>query len=233
MAKTYGKRWTLGASLGAGGQGEVFYASDKSGIFSEPVALKRLKNRKRAGRFIREIEAIASVDHQHVIKLIDHSPVVIDDDEQPLYIVMPVAVGGDLSKRALSYKDSLDSTLIVAQQLASALAAAHNAGVIHRDVKPENVLFRDEGHHAILTDFGICSMYADERLTLVDEAVGPRAFMAPEMEGGRAIEVRPAADVYSLGKLIYYMISGGVTLSREAIHEKQYSNIFSAPSYAK
>lgn len=227
MAKTYGNRWTLGESLGSGGQGDVFYAMDKSGIFSEPVALKRLKNRKRAERFMREINAIASVDHQHVIKLIDYSPVVIDDDEQPLYIVMPVAAGGDLSKRVLAYKDSLDSTLIVAQQLASALAAAHSAGVVHRDVKPQNVLFRDQGHDAILTDFGICYMYADERITPVDEAVGPRVFMAPEMEGGRAIEVRPAADVYSLGKLIYYMISGGVMLPREAIHEKQYSNIFS------
>jgi serine/threonine protein kinase len=226
MAKTFGNRWVLGDSLGSGGQGDVFYATDKSKRFTELVALKRLKNRKRAERFIREIEAISRVDHQHVIKLIDHSPIVIDDNEQPLYIVMPVAEGGDLSKRALAYRDSFDSTLIVAQQLASALAASHNAGVIHRDVKPQNVLFRDQGHHAILTDFGICHMYADERITPLDEAVGPRAFMAPEMEGGRAIDVRPTADVYSLGKLIYYMISGGKVLPREAIHEEQYSKIF-------
>jgi serine/threonine protein kinase len=226
MAKIYGERWVLGDSLGSGGQGDVFYATDKSGEITETVALKRLKNRNRAERFIREIEAIRSVDHQHVIKLIDHSSIGAEDKEKPMFIVMPVAAGGDLSKRVLTYKDSLDSTLIVAQQLASALTAAHNAGVIHRDVKPQNVLFRDGGHHSILTDFGICHIHADERITPIDEAVGPRVFMSPEMEGGRVIEVRPAADVYSLGKLIYYMISGGVMLPREAIHEPQYSNIF-------
>ncbi|WP_321891990.1 serine/threonine protein kinase [Paraburkholderia tropica] len=226
MAKIYGERWVLGESIGSGGQGDVFYASDRSGEISETVALKRLKNRNRAERFIREIEAIRTVDHQHVIRLIDHSPIDAGDSERSMYIVMPVAAGGDLSKRVLAYKNSLDSTLIVAQHLASALAAAHGAGVVHRDVKPQNVLFRDEGHHAILTDFGICYMHADERITPVDEAVGPRVFMPPEMEGGRAIEVRPAADVYSLGKLIYYMISGGVMLPREAIHEEQYAHVF-------
>ncbi|MBD8880110.1 protein kinase [Rhodanobacter sp. 7MK24] len=226
MAKTYGERWVLGNSLGSGGQGEVFYATDRSGEITEAVALKRLKNQNRAERFIREIEAIRSVDHQHVIKLIDHSSVNTADKEQPMFIVMPLAAGGDLSKRVLTYKDSLDSTLIVAQQLASALAAAHSAGVIHRDVKPQNILFQDGGHHSILTDFGICYMHADERVTPMDEAVGPRVFMSPEMEGGRVIEVRQAADVYSLGKLIYYMISGGVMLPREAIHEAQYASIF-------
>ncbi|MGA3252329.1 MAG: protein kinase, partial [Paraburkholderia sp.] len=159
MAKTYGDRWVLGESLGGGGQGDVFYATDLSGAYSEPVALKRLKNKNRADRFIREIEAIQRVNHQHVVKLIDHSPIESQDPTQPMYIVMPVAEGGDLGKRALAYKDSLDSTLIVAKQIASALEAAHKAGVIHRDVKPQNVLFRDAGHHALLTDFGICYMH--------------------------------------------------------------------------
>ncbi|SFT72181.1 serine/threonine protein kinase [Paraburkholderia aspalathi] len=225
MATTYGDRWILGGSLGGGGQGDVFHASDRSGQYPDPVALKRLRNRNREDRFIREIEAIQRVDHEHVVKLIDHSP-ISDDPKQSLYIVMPLAAGGDLSRRVLAYKDSLDSTLIVARQLASALAAAHGAGVVHRDVKPQNVLFRDVGQHALLTDFGICYMHADDRITPVDEAVGPRIFMAPEMEGGRIIDVRPAADVYSLGKLIYYMISGGVLLPREAIHEEPYAQVF-------
>ncbi|WP_257814221.1 protein kinase domain-containing protein [Burkholderia glumae] len=224
MATIYGDRWILRGSLGGGGQGDVFHASDRSGQYSDPVALKRLRNRNREDRFMREIEAIQRVDHEHVVKLIDHSP-ISGDPKQPLYIVMPLAAGGDLSKRVLAYKDSLDSTLIVARQLASALAAAHGAGVIHRDVKPQNVLFRDMGQHALLTDFGICYMHADNRITPVDEAVGPRIFMAPEMEGGRVIDVRPAADVYSLGKLIYYMISGGVLLPREAIHDESYAQV--------
>jgi serine/threonine protein kinase len=228
VAKIYGNRWELDGSLGAGGQGDVFRAFDITlGSAREPVALKRLKNRNRADRFIREIEAIRSVEHPHVIKLLDHSPLGEIESSESLYLVMPIAAGGDLSNRAAVYKNSLDSTLIVAQQLALALAAAHNANVIHRDVKPQNILFRDEGNHAILTDFGICYTHEEERITPLDEAVGPRVFMAPEMEGGRVIDVRPAADIYSLGKVIFYMISGGFSLPREAIHDEPYSRVFS------
>jgi serine/threonine protein kinase len=77
-----------------------------------------------------------------------------------------------------------------------------------------------------LSDFGICLIREAPRITETTEVVGPRAFMAPELEDGSRLDVTPAADVYSLGKVIYYMLSGGMTLPRERLNEQQFRRIF-------
>jgi serine/threonine protein kinase len=120
----------------------------------------------------------------------------------------------------------IDGVVLIGKQLASGLAASHAKGVIHRDVKPENILFTGVGHEVWLSDFGICLLREQTRSTDAGEVVGPRAFLAPELEDGGKLDVTPAADVYSLGKVLYYMISGGVILPRERLHEQQYSQIF-------
>jgi Protein kinase domain len=124
------------------------------------------------------------------------------------------------------YKNSVDAVLQVARQLASALGAAHQAGIIHRDVKPKNILFTGNGHDAWLSDFGICLIRKAPRITETPEVMGPRAFMAPELEDGGQLDVTPAADIYSLGKVIYFMLSGGVIVPRERLHEPQFAGIF-------
>ena len=141
---------------------------------------------------------------------------------------MPIADGSDLSKsgRIELYRETLDGTLLVAKQIASGLGSAHASNVVHRDVKPQNVLFTGHGHDIWISDFGICLIRGQDRITVTPEAVGPRAFMAPELEGGGKLEVTPAADIYSLGKVIYYMVSGGLILPRERLHEEEYSRIF-------
>lgn len=228
MAQVYGNRWKIVGDLGKGGQSDVFRATDESGALQGEFALKRVRNPKRFMRFAAEVNAIKQLNHPSIIELIDHSALDAEPDNlMKQFIVMPIASGGDLLARAEIYKDSLDSTLIVAKQLASALLVAHSSGIIHRDVKPQNVLFKSVGHDAILTDFGICIISDRPRATETDEVVGPWAFMAPELEGGGHLEVSPAADVYSLGKVIYFMISGGVVLPRERLHEDKYSSIFS------
>jgi serine/threonine protein kinase len=106
-------------------------------------------------------------------------------------------------------------TAWVLTAIADALQAAHAVGVIHRDVKPENIFFRGDGV-PVLGDFGICHTEGDQRVTVVDEAMGSRNYIAPEMESGR----RPGAptdrtDVYALGKVAYWMVSGGREFARE------------------
>jgi serine/threonine protein kinase len=100
---------------------------------------------------------------------------------------------------------------------------------IHRDIKPENILFPGERHEIWVSDFGICLIQTrEERNTRDGEVVGPAVFMAPELERGGNLDVTPDADIYSLGKVIYYMITGGIRMPRERVHEEDYAAPFSA-----
>lgn len=230
MAQTYGGRWQLssGKNLGSGGQGEVFRVTDIRGEYQGEFALKRVLNPSRHERFRREIEAVKIIQHRNIIKLIDHSALSDSNGEiEKQFLVMPIAEGGDLSKpgRVEIYKDSIDGVIQVGNQLAAALIAAHAAGVIHRDIKPANILFTDMGHETWLSDFGICLLREHTRLTEHGEVVGPRSFLAPELEDGSQLDVTAAADVYSLGKVLYYMVSGGFILPRERLDEDRYKEI--------
>ena len=227
MAKVYGGRWEVIDPIAAGGQAEVFRVRDLRSEYTGELALKRVLNPKRHPRFVDEVEAIKRLDHPNVIRLIDHSALNVGDGEiEKQFLVMPLAAAGDLSRRAGLYKDNADSVVQVAKQLANALKAAHDAGIIHRDVKPANIVFASETHDPWLCDFGICLIRDQDRSTGIAEVVGPVQFMAPELEGGGQLDVTPAADVYSLGKVTYFMLSGGTTLPRERLHEPEYSRVF-------
>jgi serine/threonine protein kinase len=227
--KLYGGRWKTVPGvppLGEGGQSVVFPVVDVRGEYQGHWALKRVLNPARHERFRNEIEAIKRLRHPSIIKLIDHS--ALDDDAEKQFLVMPIADGGDLSKRGRIelYRETLDGALLVAKQIANGLRAAHANNVLHRDIKPQNILFTGRGHDIWISDFGICLLRGQDRTTPTPEVVGPRAFMAPELEDGGKLEVTPAADIYSLGKVIYYMVSGGIMLPRERLHEEQHSRIF-------
>jgi hypothetical protein len=225
----YGGRWKTGDGLGEGGQGHVFRAVDTTGQLPGEFALKRVRNPKRNERFRNEIDATKRLSHPNIIRLIDHSALdeTAGGDERP-FLVMPIAEGGDLSDpdRLSVYAGSIEAVLQVARQIASALDAAHSAGVIHRDVKPENILFTGKGHNVWISDFGICLIRGRDRPTETGEVVGPHGFMARELENGGCLDVTPAADVYSLGKLIFYMFSGGIVLPRETVHDGRYDELF-------
>ncbi len=225
MAKVYGERWKgVEGNLGQGGQGCVVSVIDLSEQLEGTFALKRVTNPKRRDRFRAEVEAIKRLDHANIVKLIDHSALEADVDSHKQFLVMPVAEGGDLDKpgRRRLYAGDIDATLVVAIQIADALAYAHHAGVIHRDIKPANILCTGDGHEVWVSDFGICLIDEAERATEEHEVVGPWAFMAPELESGGQLDVTPACDVYSLGKLIYYLLSDGLVFPRERLHEPQY-----------
>lgn len=226
MAQIYGNRWRNLGSLDQGGQGEIFRVEDQSGAVPGVSALKRIRNPTRRDLFRREVTAISRLQHPNIIPLLDHSALDGADGADKQYLVMPLAQCA-LPKRLPVLAGSLDSVVKVALQIASALEAAHAGGVIHRDVKPGNILFWSDGLDVWLSDFGICLIREEDRSTPSGEVMGPRAFLAPELEHGGKLDVSPSVDIYSLGKVIYYMLSGGDVIPREEIANEKFTAIFS------
>jgi serine/threonine protein kinase len=224
MAQIYGGRWQNLGSLGEGGQGHVFRVKDIRAEHQGEFALKRVQNSSRNSRFQNEVEAIKRLQHPNIIRLIDHSAFDGEDGETQ-YLVMPIAEGGDLAhdRRLRLYTDNIDAVLSVSKQIALGLSTAHAAEVIHRDIKPANILSTGNGHDVWISDFGICFFREAERHTAEAEVVGARFFMAPELEYGGKLDVTPAADIYSLGKVIFFLMSGGVVLPREYLHQEQFA----------
>lgn len=190
----------------------------EQGDVSGPLyVLKRLKNRNRLDRFAREVTTALSLDHPNILKVVDQ-----DLEQERPYFVAEYCAGGPLDDADLSQYGFVDK-LRIFRAICRAVGYAHAQGVIHRDIKPANIFLRAEEHTPVVGDFGICFLTEEgERITLVDEAVGPRLFMAPELEDGRLEDISPASDVYSLGKLLYWIMSGKV-FSRERHREKAYN----------
>lgn len=204
----YGERWTIVQTVGEGGQGQVFEVEDAQG--GPNRILKRLKNIKRLERFAAELKAIQLIDHPNVIKLVDH-----DLQSEKPYLVVELISDGSLNKHLGAVASDPLRALRLFEEICEGVRAAHQAGIVHRDLKPENILLRGRFGPPVVADFGICHIEDGERVTLTEEAVGPRLYMAPELEDGRADEVHPTSDVYSLGKVLWTMLSGRQVFSRE------------------
>jgi len=209
------KGWTEVRLIAEGGQGWTYKVRRSSEDNGEWFVFKRLKNAERASRFQSEIKALRALRHPGILQITEDG----DLDGKPYYIA-EYCGSGDLSKRSLNGATTLEK-LQVFRQICSAVAAAHTAKIIHRDIKPSNILVRTDGSIAV-GDFGLClHLDAEERLTLTEEAVGARNYMAPELEDGRREDVAPAADVYSLGKILYFLFAGR-SFSREKHRDQGY-----------
>jgi len=232
--KPFGARWkpTGGAGLGGGGQGDIVRVVDVTGKQPGEYALKRLRDVNRIDRFRNEVEALKRLNHPRIVKIIDHSALTLEKDEGPHFIVMPIAEGRDAEKRIDLFRGNIENVLHVGIQTAEALAAAHRVDVVHRDVKPANILFPGEGLDIWLTDFGICRIEKDERDTPPGFIMGPRRFAAPEIEEGVS-EVSPSVDVYSLGQVLFNLLSGGRVFFRENVHDAQHDASFPPGEQAK
>ncbi len=230
MADTiYGGRWQRVDEhpLGEGGQAQTFLVRDITGDPEQRFALKRLKNVKRVDRFHQEIEAIMALNHPNVLALVDFS-LGSDDKKDKPYLVTEYCEGGSLAAGDRSrWASDPVATLELFAEICDGVAAAHlrsGGPIIHRDIKPENVLLRRADGPPVVGDFGIAYIEDGERerLTLTDEAVGAWLFMAPELADGRTDEVRPWSDVYSLGKLLFWMLNGGSVFDREKHREERW-----------
>jgi hypothetical protein len=195
-------RYRLGRRLGSGGFGTVYAAHDER--LDRPVALKLIPAHGPAPeRAQREALAAARLHHSGIVAVYDAG-----DDPDGRYLVSELVRGRTLDALerdgALSDRD----VLRVGLALAEALGHAHERGVIHRDVKPQNVIVPDvqEGSRAKLTDFGVAHLAGDEPLTRTGDVVGTLAYMAPEQAAGERVDER--ADLYSLALVLYEALAG-------------------------
>lgn len=192
--------------LGRGGMGIVFRARHLR--LNRPVALKMViggtyaESRERA-RFQRETEAAAGLRHPNIVQVYDVGEV----DGQP-YFTMEFIAGPTLAQKLAATPQQVQQAARLVTTLAEAVQAAHTCGIVHRDLKPTNILLTDDGTPKI-TDFGLARRVTDAAgLTQSGFAVGTPSYMAPEQARGRVQAIGPEVDVYSLGAILYEMLTG-------------------------
>jgi len=206
-----GGRYTLEARVGAGGMSTVYRAVDET--LQRPVAIKLLNrevadDRDQLARFRREARAVAQLSHPNVVGVIDAG----EDDGRP-YIVFEYVDGETLKQRIRrAGKLPIGESVAYSIEIARALGAAHSRHIVHRDVKPQNVLIDAEGT-AKVTDFGIARTLEEDGLTADGRVLGTTDYVSPEQALGQ--EVTGQSDLYSLGIALYEMLTGDVPFKGE------------------
>ncbi|MFI1013358.1 serine/threonine-protein kinase [Streptomyces sp. NPDC020965] len=210
MARNIGSRYTAHQILGRGSAGTVWAGEGPDG----PVAIKLLRedlasDQELVGRFVQERTALLGLVHPGIVTVRD---LVVDGND--LALVMELVRGTDLRSR-LDRERRLapEAAVAIVADVADALAAAHAAGVVHRDVKPENILLDMEGplgparsHPALLTDFGVAKLIDTPRRVKTTRIIGTPDYLAPEIVEG--LPPRAAVDIYALATVLYELLAG-------------------------
>src|SRR5881227_654698 len=216
VGRTIG-HYKISESIGTGGMGEVYLATDI--VAGRKAALKLLPLRftgdtERLKRFQQEAHAVVGLNHPNILTVYE-----IGEDHSTHYIASELIEGETLRERLAHGRMQLSEAVDVAIQVASALAAAHEAGIVHRDIKPENIMLRPDGYVKVL-DFGIAKLAesafakaaADEAgsmtlaATNLGSILGTVRYMSPEQ--ARGAQVDKTTDIWSLGVVLYEMLTG-------------------------
>lgn len=218
----------IDALVGRGGQGIVFRATDRT--LDRAVALKLIAPEASndpvfRARFGRECRLAAAIDHPHVVEIFHAG-----EENGLLYLTMRYIDGSNLYT-LLCDEGRLEPSraVLIAAQIASALDEAHRLGLVHRDVKPGNVLIaqRLASEHAFLTDLGISKAAAEQPLTRTGVAVGTVDYTAPEQAEGINVDAR--ADIYSLGCVLFQALTGDVVFDRDSDLDKLWAHVHEPP----
>jgi predicted Ser/Thr protein kinase len=198
-------KYPVEAELGRGAMGVVYRSTHPR--LEIPVAIKVLADQYSSDanfrqRFHREAATVAALNHPGIVRVYD-----FDEDGPVLFIVMEWVEGRSMRSWLDEYgRFSIDVSIDLLQQLLSAVGVAHDLGVVHRDIKPDNILISNRGKTKIL-DFGISKLVDDkQRLTATGSMVGTPAYMAPEQVKGEIVDAR--SDIYSLGMILYELLHG-------------------------
>ena len=202
-----GNRYEIIKKIGDGGMAFVYKAKDI--LLNRIVAVKVLRpefvdDDEFLGKFKREAEAVASLSHPNIVNVYD-----VGEDGKVHYIVMEYIDGQNL-KEIIKNEGTLDeyTALDITKQIAMALSAAHKKGIIHRDIKPHNILISNEGRVVKVADFGIAKAVSNSTMTNIGSIIGSVHYFSPEQAKGKFVSNN--ADLYSLGIVLYEMIIGKV-----------------------
>ena len=227
-AKTYGGRYAVIEHVGSGGMADVYRARDE--LLGREVAVKVLserfsRDRAFVERFRREAQAAANLSHPNIVSLFDYGA-----DDDTYFIVMEFIEG-----RSLAEVISEDGALLperaaeIASDVAKALERAHTGGLVHRDIKPGNVMITSTGQTKV-TDFGIVRALggeADQTMTQTGMVIGTAAYLSPEQAQGNPVDAR--SDVYSLGIVLFEMLTGQTPFSGETPLSIAYKHVREEP----
>lgn len=202
-----GNRYEIIRKIGDGGMAFVYEAKDK--LLNRTVAVKVLRpefvdDEEFLKKFKREAEAVASLSHPNIVNVYD-----VGEEGKVHYIVMEYIDGQNL-KDIIKNEGTLDeyTALDITKQIAMALSVAHKKGIVHRDIKPHNILISNEGRIVKVADFGIAKAVSNSTMTNIGSIIGSVHYFSPEQAKGNSVNA--TADLYSLGIVLYEMIIGRV-----------------------
>lgn len=225
LRKASGGRYRVVRRMGSGGMAHVYFAYHAT--LDRPLVIKVLhshlaRDPEMRERFKREAEAASQMLHPHICPILDYA-----DLGDLVYLVMPHMAGGSLADILVRNKTvAAGASATICAQVAIALDYAHRRGVVHRDIKPDNILFDEDGH-ALITDFGIATARFHGRLTRSGRAMGTPHYMSPEQAMGKMVDGR--SDLYAVGVMLYEMLLGFPPFDGADSYSVGYKQVHEAP----